>query len=244
MGCCSLSFPSPLPSLCLLLCRGSFLSLPHNCRWSKLTSFRMMGGGPRTYPGGVTKWQWKRMQQQKARQIEKARLQRERHIYEMRRRAEIIAATSVPERPWERLSRFRSANQMMADEQVDAEDLWIENDGPQTFLRPDGEPSVRFFPSNAVYSTKMYRKVKSSPAGPSSVGVSIENQENDMTSELGRLGLSSGAVASDVAWRNDWQCLRSNDKFKRNLQRNHLRRNTAEDSSLKRHANWKGHRDA
>ncbi|GBG71350.1 hypothetical protein CBR_g8769 [Chara braunii] len=41
-----------------------------------LLEIRGMGGGPRTFPGGVTKWQWKRMQTKKKRSIELARIGR------------------------------------------------------------------------------------------------------------------------------------------------------------------------
>ncbi|MCO5569039.1 hypothetical protein L7F22_022745 [Adiantum nelumboides] len=102
-----------------------------------------MGGGPRTYPGGVTKWQWRRMQLKKSRQIEKARLLREKHIYEARRRSELLAASPALEMPWQKMSRIRPPNFVTADEQVTklaarfqkrgAEDLWTENDGPESF---------------------------------------------------------------------------------------------------------------
>ena len=102
-----------------------------------------MGGGPRTYPGGVSKWQWKRMQLKKAKQIEKARLMREKHVYEARRRAELLAASPVLEMPWQKMSRVRPPNYVSADEQVTklaarfqkegAEDLWTEKDGPERF---------------------------------------------------------------------------------------------------------------
>lgn len=77
-----------------------------------------MGGGPRTYPGGVSKWQWKRMQAKKAKQLLKARLSRERHIYEMRKRAELRAAVSDLERPWEPVQQAPTLFSVRADEQV------------------------------------------------------------------------------------------------------------------------------
>jgi hypothetical protein len=56
-------------------------------------------GGPRTYPGGVSKWHWKRMQAKKARQLLKARLARESQLYEMRKRAELHDAVTHLEHP-------------------------------------------------------------------------------------------------------------------------------------------------
>lgn len=125
-----------------------------------------MGGGPRTYPGGVTKWQWKRMQAKKAKQLLKARLSRERQIYEMRKRAELKAAVSELERPWEAVEKAPTLFSVSADEQVKVLadrfqkpggfDLWTERDGPQLFETPDGLPTARFFPKGVVHSVKPY----------------------------------------------------------------------------------------
>lgn len=128
-----------------------------------------MGGGPRTYPGGVSKWQWKRMQAKKAKQLLKARLCRERQIYEMRKRAELKAAVSELEKPWEVVEKAPKLLSVSADEQVKVLadrfqkpggfDLWTEKDGPQLFQTPDELPSARFFPKGVVHSIKPYRKV-------------------------------------------------------------------------------------
>nr|XP_010930360.1 probable DEAD-box ATP-dependent RNA helicase 48 [Elaeis guineensis]XP_010930361.1 probable DEAD-box ATP-dependent RNA helicase 48 [Elaeis guineensis] len=125
-----------------------------------------MGGGPRTYPGGVSKWQWKRMQAKKAKQLLKARLCRERQLYEMRKRAELKAAISELERPWEVVERAPNLFSVSADEQVKALadrfqrpggfDMWNEKDGPQIFQTPDALPSARFFPKGVVHSVKPY----------------------------------------------------------------------------------------
>ncbi|XP_010497816.1 PREDICTED: probable DEAD-box ATP-dependent RNA helicase 48, partial [Camelina sativa] len=77
-----------------------------------------MGGGPRTFPGGVSKWQWKRMQAKKQKQLLKARLCRERQIYEMRKRAELKAAVAELERPWEPVQKPPNLFSVCADEQV------------------------------------------------------------------------------------------------------------------------------
>nr|POF01871.1 putative dead-box atp-dependent rna helicase 33 [Quercus suber] len=127
-----------------------------------------MGGGPRTYPGGVSKWQWKRMQAKKARQLLKARLARERNIYEMRKRAELKAAVSELERPWEVVDRAPNLLSIGADEQVKVLadrfqrpggfDLWTQRDGPQLFQTVDELPSARFFPKGVVHSIKPYQR--------------------------------------------------------------------------------------
>ncbi|CAI8608330.1 unnamed protein product [Vicia faba] len=130
-----------------------------------------MGGGPRTYPGGVSKWQWKRMQAKKAKQLMKARLCRERQIYEMRKRAELKAAVSELEKPWEVVEKAPKLFSIKADEQLKVLadrfqkpggfDLWTEKDGAQLFQTPDELPSARFFPKGVVHSIKPYMKVTS-----------------------------------------------------------------------------------
>ncbi|KAF2324602.1 hypothetical protein GH714_015553 [Hevea brasiliensis] len=77
-----------------------------------------MGGGPNTYPGGVSKWQWKRMQAKKAKQLLKARLWCERQIYEMQKRAELKVAVAELERPWEVVEKAPTLFSVSADGQV------------------------------------------------------------------------------------------------------------------------------
>ncbi|GJP45680.1 hypothetical protein CLOM_g5036 [Closterium sp. NIES-68] len=79
--------------------RGSPLPLsapPHPAFAPKIWA----GGGPRTFPGGVTKWQWKRMQEKKRRARERGQLIREQEAFEAKRR-EQLRILRGPERPWE-----------------------------------------------------------------------------------------------------------------------------------------------
>ena len=114
------------------------------------------------------------MQAKKAKQLMKARLCRERQIYEMRKRAELKAAVSELERPWEVVEREEATAapnlfSIKADEQVKVLadrfqrpggfDLWSERDGPVLFESPDELPSARFFPKGVVHSVKPYRRV-------------------------------------------------------------------------------------
>ncbi|KAG6547111.1 hypothetical protein Mapa_011362 [Marchantia paleacea] len=55
----------------------------------------MMTGKRRTYPGGVTKWQWKRRQFKEDRKLEQKRMSRDWKLYESRRREELKDA-----KPW------------------------------------------------------------------------------------------------------------------------------------------------
>uniref|UniRef100_A0ACD5ZEU2 Uncharacterized protein n=1 Tax=Avena sativa TaxID=4498 RepID=A0ACD5ZEU2_AVESA len=150
-----------------------------------------MGGGPRTFPGGVSKWQWKRMQARKAKQLLKARLARERQLYEMRKRAELREAVLHLERPWDSDSSPVSATALApnllsvaADDQLKGladrfhrpggVDLWNDRDGPQVFASPDtGRASARFLPKNAVHSVQPYARLGAGAEGAQGV------REND-----------------------------------------------------------------
>ncbi|KAK7287198.1 hypothetical protein RIF29_00324 [Crotalaria pallida] len=165
---------------------------------TKPTTIIRMGGGPRTFPGGVSKWQWKRMQAKKAKQLLKARLSRERQIYEMRKRAELKAAVSELERPWEVIDRPPNLFSIGADEQVKVLadrfqrpggfDMWSDKDGPQLFETPDELPSARFFPKGVVHSVKPYRKV-------SADDVELDGDDEDAD---GNNGLSFGGELSTM----------------------------------------------
>jgi hypothetical protein len=106
------------------------------------------------------------MQARKAKQLLKARLTRERQIYEMRKRAELKAAVSELERPWEVVEKAPKLFSIGADEQLKVLadrfqrpggfDLWTERDGPQLFDTVDELPSARFFPKGVVHSIKLY----------------------------------------------------------------------------------------
>ncbi|KAG2332560.1 hypothetical protein Bca4012_017867 [Brassica carinata] len=168
-----LSFSSSISSTDLnsLHSKLCLLSLNPSPQPRKSTVIRM-GGGPRTFPGGVSKWQWKRMQAKKQKQLLKARLSRERQIYEMRKRAELKAAVAELERPWEPVQKPPNLFSVCADEQVKVLadrfqkpggfDLWTERDGPQLFGAVDDLPSARFFPRGVVHSVKPYRSLPSS----------------------------------------------------------------------------------
>uniref|UniRef100_A0A0D9VH88 Uncharacterized protein n=1 Tax=Leersia perrieri TaxID=77586 RepID=A0A0D9VH88_9ORYZ len=174
---------APLSSLHALSCRGLGVPIPFPCEARPRVAPPLrrgdlairMGGGPRTFPGGVSKWQWKRMQARKAKQLLKARLARERQLYEMRKRAELRDAVAHLERPWDPDASASAAAaaaapnllSVAADDQLKAladrfhrpggVDLWNDRDGPQVFASPDtGMASARFFPKNAIHSVQPY----------------------------------------------------------------------------------------
>lgn len=132
------------------------------------------------------------MQAKKAKQLLKARLTRERQIYEMRKRAELRAAVSELERPWEAVERAPTLFSVSADEQLKVLadrfqkpggfDLWTEKDGPELFKTVDGLPSARFFPKGVVHSVKPYGKIpelEGSVEGSSSGGESESELDED-----------------------------------------------------------------
>ncbi|KFK40516.1 hypothetical protein AALP_AA2G006100 [Arabis alpina] len=106
--------------------------------WIRIFS-RNMGGGPRTFPGGLNKWQWKRMHEKKAREKENKLLDQEKQLYESRIRSEIRSKmlgnthnssekTTQSHGPVSSQEHIKSlADRFM---KAGAEDLWNEDDGP------------------------------------------------------------------------------------------------------------------
>ncbi|XP_076920634.1 uncharacterized protein LOC143581836 [Bidens hawaiensis] len=164
-----------------------------------------MGGGPRTYPGGVSKWQWKRMQAKKAKQLLRARLARERQVYEMRKRAELAAAVSELERPWEVVDKAPKLFSVTADEQLKVLadrfqkpggfDLWSEKDGPQLFETVEGLPSARFFPKGVVHSIKPYGRITDGNSDESDRELGYDqNEDRDYVKNSGNANGRSGKL--------------------------------------------------
>lgn len=103
-----------------------------------------MGGGPRTFAGGLNKWQWKRMHEKKARDKERRLLDHERQLYQSRLRSQIrsniVASADVPTSS--SLNSQPTHSPLSPEEQIKAladrfmkegaEDLWNEDDGPVT----------------------------------------------------------------------------------------------------------------
>uniref|UniRef100_A0A2P2IRX8 Uncharacterized protein MANES_08G082000 n=1 Tax=Rhizophora mucronata TaxID=61149 RepID=A0A2P2IRX8_RHIMU len=144
-----------------------FHSPPHNIY--RETTTICMRGPPKIYPGGLSELRWKRMQVKKAKQLLKAGLSRERQIYEMRKKAELKAAVSQLERPWEGPQKAPKPFPVGADEQgkVLADrfqrpsgfDLWSEKDGTSLSETTDGISSAKFFPKRVVHSIKPYGRI-------------------------------------------------------------------------------------
>ncbi|CAL1363286.1 unnamed protein product [Linum trigynum] len=100
---------------------------------------RFMGGGPRTFPGGLNKWQWKRLHEKKASEKEKRLLDQEKQLYQARIRSS-IRAKLADNPPPNNDSSSSNYNPMAPKDQIKAladrfmkegaEDLWNEDDGP------------------------------------------------------------------------------------------------------------------
>ncbi|KAM7525756.1 hypothetical protein LguiA_015658 [Lonicera macranthoides] len=100
-----------------------------------------MGGGPRTFPGGLNKWQWKRLHEKKAKEKEKRLLDQEKQLYQARIRSQ-IRAKLASENPNSTSQSKQQHNyspvtpedhvKALADRfmKEGAEDLWNEADGP------------------------------------------------------------------------------------------------------------------
>ncbi|XP_018505716.2 probable DEAD-box ATP-dependent RNA helicase 48 [Pyrus x bretschneideri] len=116
----------------------------------RLILTRPMGGGPRTFPGGVSKWKWKRMHEKRAKEKEKRLLDQEKQLYEARLRSQIRAKVAGKPDPFS--STGTGHNPMNPNQHLKAladrfmkegaEDLWNEKDGPivepPPSVRPDG----------------------------------------------------------------------------------------------------------
>ncbi|XP_076943006.1 uncharacterized protein LOC143613078 [Bidens hawaiensis] len=188
-----------------------------------------MGGGPRTYPGGVSKWQWKRMQAKKAKQLLRARLARERQVYEMRKRAELAAAVSELERPWEVVEKAPKLFSVSADEQLKVLadrfqkpggfDLWSEKDGPQLFETVEGVPSARFFPKGVVHSIKPYGRLTDGNSGE-------QNEDRDYIKNSGnvngRRGIGTGS-GSDNKYQDGINKRENGSNWRKESKRENLR---------------------
>ncbi|GMP96221.1 hypothetical protein CsSME_00044958 [Camellia sinensis var. sinensis] len=122
--------------LSTILLREHSRTSPHLL--SSLTFLRSMGGGPRTFPGGLNKWQWKRLHQKKAKDKEKKLLDQEKQLYQARVRSQIRA--NLAGNPDNDSQSDPNFSPMTADDHLKAladrfmkagaEDLWNEADGP------------------------------------------------------------------------------------------------------------------
>ncbi|GMH22711.1 hypothetical protein Nepgr_024554 [Nepenthes gracilis] len=117
---------------------------------SFIISVRWMGGGPRSFTGGLNKWQWKRLHEKKAREKEKKLLEQEKLLYQARLRSQIrskLAASGGKSLPDNSFSDQNPKDHIkaLADRflKAGAEDLWNENHDP-----------IRIFPTQNLVQMK------------------------------------------------------------------------------------------
>ncbi|KAE8779854.1 DEAD-box ATP-dependent RNA helicase 48-like [Hordeum vulgare] len=116
-----------------------------------------MGGGPRTFAGGLSKWQHKRMHEKLARGKERGLLRHEKQLYLARLRSEIRAShlPGAPASPADHAgpTSSRAHIRALADRflRPGAEDLWNDDDGPlrRARLPPQQQNPARTLPSGA-----------------------------------------------------------------------------------------------
>ncbi|XP_024172533.1 probable DEAD-box ATP-dependent RNA helicase 48 isoform X1 [Rosa chinensis] len=109
-----------------------------------------MGGGPRTFPGGVSKWKWKRTHEKRAKDKEKRLLDQEKQLYEARLRSQIRGSLVGKPDPLSDPGPETNHSPMDPDRHIKslanrfmkegAEDLWNEKDGP--VHEPPPQPPV------------------------------------------------------------------------------------------------------
>lgn len=132
-----------------------------------LTVTRNMGGGPRTFPGGVSKWKWKRMHEKRASDKQKRLLEQEKQLYQARIRSHIrstlspstnssSSATHQPISPHLHIKSL--ADRFM---KAGALDLWNHLDGPLTPTQDQAQAQY-LAQSPSVNS----RKLISQPSNP------------------------------------------------------------------------------
>uniref|UniRef100_A0A1S3ZUU9 ATP-dependent RNA helicase n=3 Tax=Nicotiana TaxID=4085 RepID=A0A1S3ZUU9_TOBAC len=113
------------------------------------TFHRSMGGGPRTFPGGLNKWQWKRLHEKKARDKEKRLLDQEKQLYQARIRSQIRSKLTTSDEQSYSSHEQQQPNygpvspqdhiKSLADRfmKEGAEDLWNQDDGPINTPQPN-----------------------------------------------------------------------------------------------------------
>jgi len=131
-----------------------------------------MGGGPRTFPGGVSKWKWKRMHEKRAKEKQRNLLEQEKQLYQARIRSHIrstlspssyssSSTTHNPISPYQHIKAL--ADRFMKD---GALDLWNDLDGPQTQpqtqIQSQASPQIDF-PNRNLNNYSQIRGYRSVP---------------------------------------------------------------------------------
>lgn len=164
-----------------------------------------MGGGPRTFPGGLNKWQWKRLHEKKAKEKEKRLLDQEKQLYQARIRSQIRAKLAGKADPSSNTTNYNAMSpndhiKSLADRfmREGAEDLWNENDGPlksEEQERPRSIVTARNQRSGSIHSPLDVKKL-----------ISDNRKEN----------ATLGGVNSNIFVKNRSYSVQSKAKFRVN----------------------------
>ncbi|EOY24674.1 DEA(D/H)-box RNA helicase family protein isoform 4, partial [Theobroma cacao] len=130
---------------------------------------RPMGGGPRTFPGGLNKWQWKRLHEKKAKEKERRLLDQEKQLYQARIRFQVRAKLAGKPDSSSNTTKYNPMSpndhiKALADRfmKEGAVDLWNENDGPlksEEQERPRIIETTRNQRSGSIYSPLDVKKL-------------------------------------------------------------------------------------
>lgn len=133
-----------------------------------LQHVQMMGSGPRTFPGGVSEREWKRMQRKELKAVEKE--------FQLQRRREA----------WERSTQFKVLTHRLKQSE------WRppEQHNQEMFETLDGTPSQRFLPPHAVNSTRLYRRIGTFARDHSTIDMDFEPVNDGTCTNEGNPGFS------------------------------------------------------
>ncbi|CAL9104914.1 DEAD-box ATP-dependent RNA helicase 48 isoform X1 [Musa acuminata AAA Group] len=174
---------------------------------SHLALLRFMGGGPRTFPGGLNKWQYKRMHEKMAREKERRLLQQEKQLYHARLRTEIRAKSAGRSSGDSADPASNSGGAMTSKEHIKAladrfmkagaVDLWNEDDGPILSAPRRSHASGSVPPLDLRKLVAERRNVVESRAGRTSSSVGSFSKREYSTMPGRRNGMRS-----KMRWRN------------------------------------------
>ncbi|WOK94856.1 DEAD-box ATP-dependent RNA helicase 48-like [Canna indica] len=171
---------------------------------ASLSLRRSMGGGPRTFPGGLNKWQYKRMHEKMAREKEHRLLQQEKQLYQARLRSEIrakVAGKSSSDAAGSGGAMSSKGHvKALADRfmRAGAEDLWNDDDGPiRSPRRP--RPSGSVPPLDLKKLLTSGRNLADSRTGEASPGLGSFDQRREYSTVAGR-GMG---IISKARWRKN-----------------------------------------
>ncbi|KAJ0913842.1 putative RNA helicase [Helianthus annuus] len=182
-------------------------------RHHSLTILRHMGGGPRTFPGGLNKWQWKRLHEKQARQKEQRLLDQEKQLYQARVRSEIRSKLADPDpsvhvnspnyKPLSPKEHIKTlADRFMKE---GAEDLWNEADGPISSVSSSSKQQIVRIESNHNPID-----VKRMLSGQNSQSYSVSNQLSENSSRFGYNKFNSRRYSSCLYPDNQYKSLNLN----------------------------------